>query len=125
LTKNELESIKKFHGHVGPWVLTGFILGGLAKKYFKPLQRIIVRNPLRPPFSCLIDGVQIGSNLTIGRGEVQLIKDKKIELIFFGGKKKIRIRFNQEFKNKLMGHKKIVNKKLIEYIGNTFIIFFK
>lgn len=125
MTRKDLNYIKKFHGHVGPWVLTGFILGELAKKYFESLDKIIIRNPLIPPFSCLIDGIQLGAGKTIGRGEVQLIKDRKLEVIFCNEKEEIRIKFDREFKNILAGHKKIIDKKLIDYIGNTFIIFFK
>lgn len=125
MTKKELEYIKKFHGHVGPWVLAGFALGNLARRYLKPLTKIYVKNPLQPPLSCLIDGLQLGSGKTLGRGEVRLIEGKKIEITFISKNKEVRIKLDHQFKKLLAGYKNKYHNKLIRYIGNTFIAFFK
>ena len=59
LSTQDKKRIKEFHGHVGPWVTSGFILGKLAKKKLGKLEQIQITNPLRTPYSCFIDGIQL------------------------------------------------------------------
>lgn len=124
ITPPEKKKIKEFHGHVGPWVVTGFSLGKLAKKYIKGLKSINISNPLVPPKSCLIDGLQLSTGLTIGRGEVKLKKSHKLVIVFSGRIDEIKIILKSEMVKMIQGFQGKNLKKLSYYIGNTFIKFF-
>jgi formylmethanofuran dehydrogenase subunit E len=125
LSLKDKKKISKFHGHVGPWVVTGFTLGKLAKKYIKGLKSINISNPLVPPKSCLIDGLQLSTGLTIGRGEVRIKKSPKLVIIFSGQIDEIKIVLKSEMVNIIQGFQGKNQKKLSYYIGNTFIKFFE
>jgi formylmethanofuran dehydrogenase subunit E len=79
-----LNSAIKFHGHLGPWLVLGLIIGdyGLrkikAKKYFGA--KIDVLIPKRKPFSCLVDGLQLSSGCTLGKNNIRLIASKEIRV---------------------------------------------
>jgi formylmethanofuran dehydrogenase subunit E len=76
----------RFHGHLGPWLIIGLIMGrfGLkkikAKKYFG--LEIYVSIPNRKPISCLIDGLQLSSGCTLGKGNIKVIPSNKIKVKF-------------------------------------------
>ncbi|MFH1366735.1 MAG: formylmethanofuran dehydrogenase subunit E family protein [Patescibacteria group bacterium] len=125
LTLKEKKKIKEFHGHIGPWVVTGFTLGKLAKKYIKGLKTINILNPLFPPKSCLIDGLQLSSGLTIGRGEVRLKKSPQLVITFIGQIDEIKIVLKSEMVRIIQGFEHNNLKKLSYYIGNTYIKFFE
>jgi len=62
----------KLHGHLGPFLVIGVRMGGIAKKVFNPDARDSVRFhvaakvPLIIPFSCTIDGIQAATRCTLG-----------------------------------------------------------
>jgi formylmethanofuran dehydrogenase subunit E len=67
-----LETVARFHGHLGPSVVTGARLGmaGLravaAKGYFDV--DVTCAGPFaRPPESCFLDGVQVATGATSGK----------------------------------------------------------
>jgi formylmethanofuran dehydrogenase subunit E len=69
-----IEQIRAFHGHVGPYVVTGLRAGEVAlrclgaRKYFG--LEVVVHCPERPSPSCFIDGVQLGSGCTMGKSNI-------------------------------------------------------
>ncbi|MHC4944668.1 MAG: nucleoside hydrolase [Planctomycetota bacterium] len=68
------DRIKAFHGHLGPYVVIGYRMGRIAlretgsKGHFD-LNAQVYTQP-KPPPSCLIDGVQLGSGCTMGKGNI-------------------------------------------------------
>ena len=73
----ELEALKKFHGHLGPYVVIGYRMGKIAKaKYTKRFHCVSKTGP-NPPISCLIDGIQMSSGCTMGKGNIS-IRDENI-----------------------------------------------
>ncbi len=66
--------LRAFHGHLGPYVVIGYRMGKLAlarldsKGHFGISAE--VHSPRVTPSSCLIDGVQIGSGCTLGKGNI-------------------------------------------------------
>lgn len=70
-----LKKIEEFHGHLGPYVVIGYKMGLIAN-------RILGENPfskktevwtdLNPPASCIIDGIQISSGCTMGKGNIKV-----------------------------------------------------
>lgn len=68
--------LKTFHGHLGPYVVIGYRMGKLAlgeldsEGHFGLTAE--VHSPLKTPRSCLIDGVQLGSGCTLGKGNIKV-----------------------------------------------------
>ena len=68
--------IIEFHGHLGPYVVLGYRAGLLGRErlkspgYFELRAR--VESPLKPPASCFIDGVQLGSGCTLGKRNIEV-----------------------------------------------------
>jgi hypothetical protein len=71
-----LQRIKEFHGHLGPYVVLGYRMGMIALEragstgHFEITAE--VHSILSPPYSCLIDGVQLGSGCTLGKRNISV-----------------------------------------------------
>jgi formylmethanofuran dehydrogenase subunit E len=85
----------KFHGHLGPYLVLGILAGELAikrlrcKKYFG--LDVNVRGASQKPKSCLIDGLQLSTGSTYGKGNIKKFKGHTIKIDFcnLGNHKKI------------------------------------
>jgi hypothetical protein len=66
--------LRTFHGHLGPYVVIGYRMGRLALSELDSEGHFgisaEVHSPRRTPKSCLIDGVQLGSGCTLGKGNI-------------------------------------------------------
>ena len=68
-----LKKIEKFHGHIGPYVVIGYKMGEIANQLFggDPFSKnAIVWTGTKPPLSCIIDGIQMSSGCTLGKGNI-------------------------------------------------------
>jgi len=68
-----LELIERFHGHLGPYAVVGYRMGLVANKRlgddpFK--KRCVSLTGTTPPISCIIDGIQLASGCTFGKGNL-------------------------------------------------------
>ena len=66
----------EFHGHLGPFLILGIRMGVIARSMLKAqnhedLTAIMFVNP-RPPISCTVDGVQVSSGCTLGKGTIRV-----------------------------------------------------
>ena len=83
---NRLKSAIKFHGHLGPWLVMGLILGefGLkkikAEKYFG--LKIDAKLPFRKPVSCFVDGLQLSSGCTLGKRNIRVSNNENVAVKF-------------------------------------------
>jgi len=113
-TKIMLKRAIDFHGHLGPYLVLGLLAGELAlkklrcRKYFGLKVKVWGAN--KKPKSCLIDGLQLSTGATYGKGNMQKIKAKTIQIVFQTIKenKKLKMRLNNEIiqeLEKLKGHK--------------------
>jgi len=72
----ELESAKQFHGHLGPYLALGLRLGRTLIAELKPRphfgMEVSVRGPMAPPPRCVLDGLQLSSGCTFGKGNLSL-----------------------------------------------------
>lgn len=74
-----LPRLVAMHGHLGPYVVLGFRAGLLARKrtgstgYFDLTVKAITRG--QPPEACFIDGLQLGTGATPGKGNLTLSKE--------------------------------------------------
>jgi len=68
--------LKTFHGHLGPYVVLGFRMGRLALRATGSTGHFgitaEVHSILKPPASCLIDGIQLGSGCTMGKRNIEV-----------------------------------------------------
>jgi len=99
-----LQEAIEFHGHLGPYLVLGLLAGESAikklkcKKYFG--LNVLVYGANSKPKSCLIDGIQLSSGATFGKGNINKYHGSIIRI---------------EFNNKLNGEK--ITLRLKQEIG--------
>ncbi|MCK5588384.1 MAG: formylmethanofuran dehydrogenase subunit E family protein [Candidatus Lokiarchaeota archaeon] len=76
----ELKSIYdkavRFHGHPGVFLAIGIRMGLLALEYLKSKGyfelEAFVQTRERPPYLCILDGIQFSTGCTIGKGNLEI-----------------------------------------------------
>jgi len=102
-----------FHGHLGPYLILGIIAGELAlrklgcKKFFGLEVKVWGAN--KKPKSCLVDGLQLSTGATYGKGNIKKIDGSRIRIAICNLKnnKKVKIEFKKwlsEVLGDLSGH---------------------
>ncbi|MCX5700232.1 MAG: formylmethanofuran dehydrogenase subunit E family protein [Candidatus Omnitrophica bacterium] len=82
---NSLKSAVEFHGHLGPYLALGLRAGVLGlrrigcKKYFG--LSVKVYGATQKPRSCLVDGLQLSTGATYGKGNIHKHKAKRIKIV--------------------------------------------
>lgn len=85
-----LKTARNFHGHLGPWLVLGLLMGeyGIkkisARKFFGLEVKVSGLN--KKPRSCLIDGLQLSTGATLGKGNIK-VNGLKIILVKFMNQK--------------------------------------
>ncbi len=79
-------AIKHTHGHVGPWNVLGWRIGQAALREFNAKWGrheldIICYIPMTTPYSCVSDGLTIGTGNSIGRLDIRLAEVMMIDFI--------------------------------------------
>ena len=74
---NWWNEIKNAHGHVGPWNVLGWRMGKAALRelggtWGQHELDIICYIPLKTPYSCIADGLVVGTGNSIGRLDIRL-----------------------------------------------------
>jgi len=75
LVSPELLEAKRFHGHLGPYLVVGMRMGNLFVEFLgdKPFSyRIHATVGWKPPPSCVIDGLQITTPCTVGNSMIRI-----------------------------------------------------
>lgn len=73
-----LKYIERFHGHLGPYVVIGYRMGEIANQMLGVdsfSKKAVVWTGTTPPMSCIIDGIQISSGCTLGKGNISVNPD--------------------------------------------------
>lgn len=71
------ETLRLFHGHLGPYATLGFRVGRAAldaldcPKYFGV--QVFIEGRVERPFGCFADGIQVGTGCTAGKGNLKMI----------------------------------------------------
>ena len=78
----ELIPLKRFHGHLGPYVVIGYRMGKIAKERFPGKLFAVVFTGKHPPMSCLIDGVQMSTGCTMGKNNI-FVRDGHMPTVHF------------------------------------------
>jgi len=78
-----LAAAVQFHGHLGPWAVSGIRLGaaGLrkvgAEGYFDV--EVTCEGPLaKPPKACFLDGLQVGTGATLGKRNLHWVEAQQV-----------------------------------------------
>jgi formylmethanofuran dehydrogenase subunit E len=74
---NWWNEIKQAHGHVGPWNVLGWRMGKSALRELNTTWGqheldVICYIPLKTPYSCIADGLVVGTGNSIGRLDIRL-----------------------------------------------------
>lgn len=67
----ELAEAARFHTHLGPYLVVGLRMGRVVTREMgdTPFSyRVSARTGRRPPYSCLVDGIQVATPCTTGNG---------------------------------------------------------
>jgi pyrimidine-specific ribonucleoside hydrolase len=65
----------EFHGHLGVFSIVGAKMGIRAREYFgvgPDEMTVVTYAGLKPPYSCLTDGIQVSTGATLGMGTISL-----------------------------------------------------
>jgi formylmethanofuran dehydrogenase subunit E len=97
-TAKNLKRAVEFHGHLGPYLVLGLLAGQVAlkrlqcKKYFDI--KVRVYGATEKPKSCLIDGLQLSTGATYGKGNIEKIDSPQIKIELYNrmNKKKVTLR---------------------------------
>lgn len=95
-SKELLDYGKRFHGHLGPFLVVGLRMGILARERLgnpDPVHSLeaLVELENRRPVSCLIDGIQVSSGCTLGKGNIKVREGEGISAVFRSGGKSVKI----------------------------------
>jgi formylmethanofuran dehydrogenase subunit E len=83
-----IDNAQKLHGHLGPFLVIGVRMGMTAKKALNlsdeqcEFLKASVKVPLFPPFSCLLDGIQVATSCTVGNQRLSIESSEEICVIF-------------------------------------------
>lgn len=102
-----LKEAQKFHGHLGPYLVLGLLAGELALKklgagkYFG--LEVKVYGAVQKPKSCLIDGLQLSTGATFGKGNIKKFNAAAIKMEFINriNQKKFTLKFKSGLIQKL------------------------
>jgi len=69
--------IQRYHGHVGPWNVLGWRIGrrrcaSASRAWGRHDLEIICYVPPQTPFTCLVDGLSVGTGNSQGRLDLRL-----------------------------------------------------
>jgi formylmethanofuran dehydrogenase subunit E len=99
-----LDEAVRFHGHLGVFLVLGlkaslFANEILGKDPFKT--RAIVETDPVPPFSCIVDGIQIATGCTMGKGNIELRRGSSLSVTFVKGDKRLNLCLKDEILERL------------------------
>lgn len=113
-SRDFIKKAVEFHGHLGPYLILGLLMGDAIINEFKFSRhfgtKVIVKGATEKPRSCMIDGLQLSTGCTYGKGNIEKISAPQIEVQFLDlvKKKKVRISLREDLQRKLealKGHK--------------------
>ena len=100
---------RRFHGHLGPFLVIGLRMGGLAREGLgnpDPVHSLecLVELENKRPVSCLIDGIQVSSGCTLGKGNINIKDGKGISATFRGNERSVKITLKENVMEMLKGN---------------------
>ena len=122
-SRNLLKSATSFHGHLGPYLVLGLRMGLLANRILQPRGlhdlSVTVWTKRSPPESCLLDGIQVSSGCTLGRGNLRVKNASRIRARFRKGNHSLLVKPTEETAKLLRSVSGRTTKNRIEEIAVT------
>ena len=91
----------RFHGHPGPFLALGIRMGLLALSLLgsRGHQGIVAEaeTGTEPPLSCMVDGIQISTGCTTGKGNLSVKPLGRAAAVFSANGKRVRIEVKPEW----------------------------
>lgn len=81
----DLEALRRFHGHLGPYVVIGYRMGLAARERFPDKIFAEVWSGTTRPLSCILDGIQFSSCCTLGKGNIKVMEKGEAKARFSDG----------------------------------------
>jgi len=98
---DDLKHLKRFHGHLGPYVVVGYRMGLIARhKLEGKLWAVSFTGP-KPPMSCIVDGIQFSSGCTLGKGNISIQDRDEAKAHFFNENLLLEIALRSEIKQRI------------------------
>ena len=97
----ELKQLKRFHGHLGPFVVIGYRMGAIARKKLEGKIEAIVFTGTKVPLSCIIDGIQFASSCTLGKGNISIQEKEEAKAHFVSDRLLVEIRLHDEMRQRI------------------------
>jgi len=98
--KDILKKAAEFHGHLGPFLTIGVRMGLLAKQTLKSNGfsdlSVTVNTGNKPPLSCVVDGIQVATGCTLGKGNITVTNLSELSAVFHAKHKVIRVKMKTE-----------------------------
>ncbi len=96
----------RLHGHKGPFLAVGIRMGLLALRLlgstgFTGITAEAYTGP-EPPISCLVDGLQIATGCTAGKGNLRVLAGGKAEAVFSAHGRILRVALREEWLQRLL-----------------------
>jgi formylmethanofuran dehydrogenase subunit E len=90
----------QFHGHLGPFLVSGLRMGLLALRELDSRGhfdlRAVVETGTTPPLSCMIDGIQVATGCTLGKGNIEVLHRNKARATFSKGERRLVVELRPE-----------------------------
>jgi pyrimidine-specific ribonucleoside hydrolase len=91
----------ELHRHLGTWSIVGAKMGLYAREQLRvglDALRVESYAGLRPPLSCLNDGLQVATGASLGRGTIRVVETAapRCEALFIHGDRRLRLRLRSE-----------------------------
>ncbi|MDD1765323.1 MAG: formylmethanofuran dehydrogenase subunit E family protein [Methanomassiliicoccales archaeon] len=83
----ELLALKRFHGHLGPYVVIGYKMGQIGRERIPNRISAVVFTGSKRPLSCTIDGIQFSSSCTLGKNNIVVREENQVKAEFFDEKR--------------------------------------
>ena len=100
--KEEIGMLRYFHGHLGPNLIAGYRMGKIARAAEPRDISAKVYCGSSPPPSCLIDGIQLSSCCTMGKGNIEIAGEGELKAVFsYGDGSKVTIKVREEAKERM------------------------
>lgn len=79
--------MERWHGHVGPWNVIGLRMGEAilresGAQWGDHTMDIVVHIPLSTPYSCLVDGLMVGTGNGPGRLDLRMAEVETMDMIY-------------------------------------------
>jgi formylmethanofuran dehydrogenase subunit E len=97
--KELLQRAVEFHGHLGPYLVLGLRAGLYANQVLgrDPMKtEAFIQSKTTPPESCFVDGVQLSTGCTFGKGNISLKQGEGLLVTFKKNGQELALKLRKE-----------------------------